>query len=671
VVSFQLRNPADNQAGKIPRARATGNVSIPWTYMEMSDRTPANVLMTDTETKRALVKGGSYLETAAAVVPSQNMSELTVEFWMKVETKAAATGFFLIEASPDTPAASLRIKVTDTIVQLQVGGTEATSGITIPTEAGSRSSWYHYALSWRGSDGVLAYYLNGEPVTTSDTIAPAGNVQTMTGILRLGDSTNAAEFSIAEVRLWGTVRSAAAIKAQYLKFYQAGRLPASLIAYYTLTGCTATGCKDDSVYNNSLVFGGAATLADNVLPMVATVTSHFLDEFVYEAPKFTVITATQSSDHPGGDNCITISFAVNVDVGRSARITVTGLKGSQTPTGVVLMASSGTSSQLFKHGKFDQKEGTLETELDSPLPGGVTVTMTVSLINSAYPQDAQYLTILIRDGAIDSIGESLTLPGPKKVLGDGVLLVRKTPTATCVDVGPEWENTSLPQNETCPSFASYAHVQTCSVACPSASFKRYMVYEDKWYAAASANESSVPSTANADNTITFSLQPDRTLIKGSILTVTGLVGTQSPSKTASDGCAISDRCFLQVGGKDAASFVLTEGSWENVPSPSSVGDLTNASAVLKLTLAADMAPDRPFQFSIVLQNSLVQVSPQGGIVPSIQVSGPVLVKKVPMCVSPQLLDVRSSARLFEVPKVTETTCASCRLVSWSFACSCL
>jgi hypothetical protein len=287
-VSFQLRNPDRHQSGKTPRIRATGNVSIPLTYMDKSDGSSADVLMTDTETKRALLASGAYLETEQPLKSVHNVSELTVEFWMQVSaaTPPTAAGFAILEVGVDT-SESLRVRATNTVVKLQVGGTEASAGITIPTAAGTRSSWYHYALSWRGLDDSVSYYRNGLPVTTTDTIAVASGLQNLAGILRLGETTETGEVSVAEVRLWSTARSAAAIRAQFLKFFQAGRLPASLVAYYTLASCSQTACKDDSVYGNDVVYGGSATAADNVLPMItpANTQVHGADRQPDERPR--------------------------------------------------------------------------------------------------------------------------------------------------------------------------------------------------------------------------------------------------------------------------------------------------------------------------------------------------------------------------------------------------
>lgn len=640
IFSFQIRNPQTPQSAVTPRIAASGSVSVPLATLRaaVGVGTVASVLSASTQSMKATLSATEILVSDGASHAQLEELELTVELWVLGAPLTSGDHVDLVHLGDMDDVMPL-LRATSTSVVLSVNTTNglvSESANLLP----SADEWQHWAVTWSGATATAEWYLDGVSSSTA-SFGNAGDRWFVHGGSKviIGGGSGSSQLSVADVRIWNIARSSAAIKAQHTKFFQISRMPASLIAYYTFDGCDGATCNDLSRSGRE-----AASNSLTVSAMMSEASTQFLNEHVYARTQFTVLEAQQSSDWPGGDNCVQLNFTVNTDIGPGATLTVSGLAGSQTPSGNVPITFSGPLVPLATYGFFNREDGTFSMRLMAPLHASENCLMTFSLINPAKPQVAQRAYVSLFDGNIQSSGDTRTLPGKATVVGAGVLFASDTPSVACTPPVPDWEG------DTCPTYPMIpGHDATCDATCPSAAWRRYDSATTSWLATSYISESDVPARAGASTTLTVRLQPDRLLPPGSSITVAGLNGTQTSSRSASSSCAISGKCFLQVSGQDAEKFDLTDGSW------------TNEGGTLVLTLAKAMKSDRQFVFSFVLVNS--QTATSSGFTPSVSISGNVTVPPVYFCLckncSP-LLNVMSDARIFFNPTISESTCEKCR-----------
>ena len=199
-----------------------------------------------------------------------------------------------------------------------------------------------------------------------------------------------------------------------------------------------------------------------------------------DAPALLVKTIAQTSSLPGQTNEIVVSLVFNIKLAASAKVTITGLIGAESPTSVVTLTQlQGPVAQVFgTTATFSAAEGTLTLEMqtaNAPDPdNNQEFVMSFPVRNAMTAQDAMHVNISAVGASAASSGASITL-APTRMAGK-VLNI---------------------------SQAEFSHTR--------------------------AGQSS--SFPGASNTISITLTPNTDLRPPFALTVSGLFGAKAPSGT--------------------------------------------------------------------------------------------------------------------------------------------
>ncbi|MFQ5577571.1 MAG: LamG-like jellyroll fold domain-containing protein, partial [Anaerolineae bacterium] len=221
------------------------------------------------------------------------LTETTLSLWMiSTDTVGAGAPFSYADAANTN---SLLVTDYNNFTLYRGDAFSVTTGISA-----TDGLWHHLAVTWRGSDGQVKLYKDGQAAYTG-TLA-AGTVISPDGSLALGQNQSGGGYfsgALDEVRLWNralTETEVAADRRQQL----AGDEP-GLVAYWPFDDPLSDGALDKTNNGNDLTFHGATWLGKflggyTVYHTNGDPTDTGLDAFTVSQPGVQVITVT--ARHP-------------------------------------------------------------------------------------------------------------------------------------------------------------------------------------------------------------------------------------------------------------------------------------------------------------------------------------------------------------------------------------
>lgn len=176
-----------------------------------------------------------------------NIGNITVEWLMNVEKwtnddSNAVTTIFGIEGKWLIRIGDLPIKNNQLELAQNGGNWDSSKGLF------DANKWYHVALT-QNSSRQIQLFVNGELLETGTARAAVPSLTSNCFISKSYDNSRYIQGSIAEMRVWNTVRSAADIKAN---MYKVDPTSANLVAYWKFNEGTGKVVHDASGNGNDL-----------------------------------------------------------------------------------------------------------------------------------------------------------------------------------------------------------------------------------------------------------------------------------------------------------------------------------------------------------------------------------------------------------------------------------
>ena len=137
-------------------------------------------------------------------------------------------------------------------------------------------------------------------------------------------------------------------------------------------------------------------------------------------PRFEVLEASQASPFPVDENLISITLKSNVPFLNVAScktvVTVTGLRGSITPSSNAHVVNNDTSYALARNGVWEMATGTFSINVTGAVAAGEAIALKIPLTNRAYKQDEQAVLVSTSGIVVASTRADVGRTPPSKVL---------------------------------------------------------------------------------------------------------------------------------------------------------------------------------------------------------------------------------------------------------------
>lgn len=331
----------------------------------------------------------AYVQVARPV-----SDDFTIEFWVKTSMASPTganwyNGAGLVDGEVTGVTNDYGVSLLNGKAAFGVGNPDVTIQSTTTINNGA---WHHIAATRLRSSGLMLLYVDGVQQASSSGTTTSTTSQTAATNLRLGGiQTGAAYFTgqLDEVRLWNTVRSAAAISAY--KNYLVPSGTAGLAAYYRLDEGTGTTTGGTGTAGTGTLVNGPTWLAPSTAPLNAppTITSFSPGSgvtgtsVVITGTNFTGATAVQF-------NGVAATYTINSDTQITAVVPATATSGVLTVVGPTT-SSGGTATSASSFAVLPHLTGTVFDDVN--YGGGAGRSLATAL------SSASNFTALARPGA--------------------------------------------------------------------------------------------------------------------------------------------------------------------------------------------------------------------------------------------------------------------------------
>ena len=670
VFSFQLQNYFDQSQPLIPSKirvsaclsrdnpgygslSASSSCEVPLQDMTNQDGGPVQFTLSNSTNISVLSLSSTQVVTTFSKFESIRLDELTIETWIMIGTDPMSSD----------PVSKQILSIGNSIVigfnlGISAKGYAINFNISSSDITGLSGQWVHLTARWTSDTGIASYFVNGDLKNNMGGVL-TGRSLLLSGALFLGSSEGYVTLKMAQVRVWSLALADQNIiwtpsKTSFaFRFLNKRFIPRAIVASYDF----------QDAGNDASTFGHNLNLTSVIISKSFPSSIFRLNEYIYPSATLSNLAITSSNKFPSGDTCINITFSSNVPLSPGVRLSVYGLLGTQTyMTHIPIFATaSGSSRLLLSGGNWDNIMGMLTLTLETVLKVNSIASFSFTLINNALDQPGQRAQLSVQDGLIFSFGDIQGVVGNTTFSGLALESNSKLLNISC-NLQPRsmWlQGTCAPdvQFGVCPLYKANSWGNTtfpkpcdCLPRCPTATFKSAACSttpSNYWRPTMEVTDST--SQPGQPNRIYFKLRPDRSLQPGSLIRITGLTGTYTEDKHASNTCFITDDCFIQLSGPSASQLMNSSGSW------------SKNSGELLLWLQTEMNPLSDFEFSIQILNG---INNQNYIVPSIEVIGSVLISETKMC--GQILRILPS--IVQWSNFAEDNCGKCLLntISISF-----
>lgn len=219
------------------------------------------LLSTQSGNTLKFTNAGDHAEVTASGVLAFGTGDISMETWFKLDQVGANQALIDNRGASNLQGYLLGVSASNKLTVGFSDGTNASSVSIAGTDTLVAGTWYHAAVTF-DRDGNATMYLNGEVTGTATSIA-AESATVGSGAIQIGressaSGTNFTQFKgeIADLRLWGDVRTSDEIKANY----QTPPSPSAdnLVAHYNFDDTSTTVVTNlASASNNGTITGAA------------------------------------------------------------------------------------------------------------------------------------------------------------------------------------------------------------------------------------------------------------------------------------------------------------------------------------------------------------------------------------------------------------------------------